>query len=311
MKVKRLLAGAVSAALLAVNFAIPAVAETTSWKFDFGSADDVADGYIAVPADTNQITTGTYGFLGIDGYGSKLSDRLDSFSMTGSQKIELTNGRTNASSAPYNDSVGSTVANYPTRFALKVNNGTYYRVTATVGGVDPSKAANVTLFSEKRHPIISQKVIPAGETYTVNFSVDVETVYYEKSSPVGNYVDDLLNVVVVGDNSALVSLEIVKVPEKGTTLWVLGDSTVCDQSSAIPYFPLQNYAGVGQALSKYVPSTVAVSNHGEGGLSAWDNNHLANVSANIKAGDYMYVEYGHNHKTDGTAGYLSCLLYTS
>ena len=31
------------------------------------------------------------------------------------------------------------------------------------------------------------------------------------------------------------------------------------------------------------------------------------VKDRIKAGDYLYVEYGHNHKSDGPAGYVSNL----
>ena len=272
------------------------------WKFDFGSAEDVAEGYIAVKPDMNVIQSGTYGFLGNDNNGHKLSDRLDSFSMVEGTNIELVAG---GGSGLY-DAIGSTDKYYPTRFAMKVQNGTYYRVRATVTGLDQSKDAKITLFSEKRHPIFTDKTIKAGETYTVDFSVDVQTVYYEKSDPKGNYVDDLLNVVVVGENSAIAALTIQQVTP-GKTLWVLGDSTVCDQSAAIPYFPLQNYAGVGQALSKYVPSTIAVSNHGEGGLNAADNLHFNNVKNNIKPGDYMFVEYGHNHKEDGPAGYLAAL----
>lgn len=79
----------------------------------------------------------------------------------------------------------------------------------------------------------------------------------------------------------------------------MGDSTVTDGNAGLPYFDLQNYTGVGAYLSKYVPSTVAVSNQGEGGLNAADNGHFSIVKNNIKKGDFMYVEYGHNHAKAG------------
>ena len=48
----------------------------------------------------------------------------------------------------------------------------------------------------------------------------------------GNFVDDMLNLSLLGDNAALSSLVIQQIDETGenkpTTLWVLGDSTVTD-----------------------------------------------------------------------------------
>jgi hypothetical protein len=52
---------------------------------------------------------------------------------------------------------------------------------------------------------------------------------------------------------------------------------------------------------------MAMVNEGEGGLNAADNNHFNMVSSRIKEGDYMYVEYGHNHKSDGASGYKTYL----
>ncbi len=298
------------------------------WKFDFGSGDNVKEGYTAVTPDRNVITSKDYGFIGNDGNGYLVSPRYDSFAYQEGQNMNLVSGGT-----AENDAIGieaqgdpdstqrdyTTGEYYPVSFGMYVEPGSYYRVRATVTTLDPEKPAKASLYYERRHPVFNQKTIEAGQTYTVEFSVDVENIYFEKSDPKGVFTDDMLNISLLGDNAALESMEIQQIDEsKGTatTLWVLGDSTVTDGDAAVPYFDLQNYTGVGAYLSKYVPSDVAVSNHGEGGLNANDNNHFNMVKGNIKSGDYMYVEYGHNHKNNETQSftseywlhnYLSCL----
>ena len=92
-------------------------------------------------------------------------------------------------------------------------------------------------------------------------------------------------------------MEVTKLDTNGTTLWVLGDSTGCDQPANFPYFNLNCYAGVGQALSKYLPKTVAVSNQGDGGIASGDANHYSVIKSQIKQGDYLYVEFGHNESS--------------
>jgi uncharacterized repeat protein (TIGR02543 family) len=83
------------------------------------------------------------------------------------------------------------------------------------------------------------------------------------------------------------------------TIWVCSDSTGCDQPSRMPFYPLQNYCGVGQYLSKYL-TDMTVSNQGEGGLATSSNYHFQNAVSQWKEGDYLYVEYGHNEESAGT-----------
>lgn len=48
-----------------------------------------------------------------------------------------------------------------------------------------------------------------------------------------------------------------------------------------------------QAVSKYL-TDMTVSNQGEGGLASVYNAHFDSAKSQWKAGDYLYVEYGHN-----------------
>ncbi len=336
--IKKLLCAAVSLAMAAGTIVLPitaANAEITpifdgdtvekEWKFDFGAEGATPEeGFTLVTPDMsfvdNKVGDDQYGFLGIGEEDYKLTNRYDGWTTQKGQKIELkAGGGTGASDAIGVVGAGGTGENvgkdiygnqadiyYPTRFALKVEDETYYRVRATVTTLDPEKAATVSLYTERKHPIYTEKTIEAGQTYTETFSVRVTPIYYEKSTPTGAIKDEMLTVGVLGENSALVSVEIQKVGSF-PTVWVLGDSTVTDGNTTLPFFPLQNYTGVGTGLTKYLRRDYTVVNEGEGGLNAYDSNHFNMVTSRIKAGDYMYVEYGHNHKDDGPTGYLSCL----
>lgn len=341
---KKVLSSALSLAMIASSIVLPvtASAETTpifegdtvlkEWKFDFGAEGSTPkDGYTLVTPDTsfveNKTADGQFGFLGIGEEDYKLTDRYDGWKTQKGQKIELAAGGTaentavgvvgaggkeKAEGSDQEVSNGKDIFDnqadiyYPTRFALKVADDTYYRIRATVTTLDPSKDATASLYTERKHPLYTEKTVSAGETLTTDFTVRVTPIYYEKSTPTGSIKDEMVTVGVLGENTALVSVEIQQV-ETAPTVWVLGDSTVTDGNTTLPFFPLQNYTGVGTGLTKYLRRDYAMVNEGEGGLNAADNNHFNMVKDRIKAGDYMYVEYGHNHKSDGPTGYKACL----
>lgn len=335
-QLKKLLCAALSLTMVAGSVVLPAAVladgetELKSWKFDFGSADNVADGYIAITPDTDYYANDSqgYGFLGINENGYKLSNRLDGFEQQEGQVIELEAGGSTtdatldgigvvgAGGDDVTDEDGNTYGTdlygnkadeyYPVRFAVGVEDETYYKIKATVTTLDPTKDATASLYTERKHPLYTEKTIAAGETVTTEFTIRVTPIYYQKSDPQGAIADGMINVCVLGENSALAALEIEQV-ETAPTLWVLGDSTVTDGPGQLPFTVFPNYTGVGTGLTKYLSSDIAVVNEGEGGLNAADSLHFNMVSSRIKEGDYMYVEYGHNHKDDGAAGYKACL----
>ena len=314
-QIKKLLCAALSLTMVAGSIVLPTVASAeytplvdgdtvrNEWKFDFGAADQAAEtGYIAVgPGMNYTANTGDdkYGFIGTNDMDYSLDGgHIDGFVQQEGQVIELAAG----GGTGINDGIGSVGKDnfnnagdkyYPVRFALKVPDETYYKVTATVTTLDSDKPATASLYTERKHPLYTEKTIEAGQTVTTEFTVRPTPIYYK--GPATSKPDGMVNVCVLGENTALASLEIQQL-ETATTLWVLGDSTVTDGGGELPFFPLQNYTGVGTGLTKYLPSNIAMVNEGEGGLNANDVNHFNMVSSRIKAGDYMYVEYGHNHK---------------
>lgn len=327
---KKTLSAVLSLAMIAGSIVLPTMASADGftpifegdtvlkeWKFDFGAEGSTPEaGYTLVTPDRNVVKTKDYGFIGNDESVTTDMKKYDSFEYKASQVVTLKAGENGIGVEKQEDSPYpefTTGEYYPVSFGLYVPNNTYYRVHAEVSTLDNTKDAEASIYYERRHPAMHKQKITAGQTASVDFSVDVETINFKNE---GNFVDDMLNISLLGDNAALKSLTIQQIDTKGdnppVTLWVIGDSTVTDGNAALPYFDLQNYTGVGAYISKYVPANVAVSNQGEGGLNAADNGHFNIAKTNIKKNDFMYVEYGHNHakendKPHGSSGYLDCM----
>lgn len=285
-----------------------------SWKFDFGSAENAAEGYTAVPADMTYSNATGYGFLGLEN-GFAIDSREDGWTMTQGYDLVLENGKkSDAVSTADDDFVATTTRtekdrpyNSPIRFSMKTEGNTYYKVKVHLTRADASKEAYVSLFTEKRHQHLLDEPIPEeGLVYETNVYV-----HDNWSKNTYNYADTQLSITALGDNVAVSSIEIDRT-EQGKTFWILGDSTVCQQTASIPYWPLDHCQGVGSAMPKYIDSTWALVNEAESGLSAASSaNHFNNMKNDIKAGDIVWFEFGHNDdkvtNDPTTNGYLSTL----
>ncbi len=313
---KRFAALALGFLLLANSVFVPKQVKAEDlnvWKFDFGAEGTTAEkGYELVTPHMHVINNENreYGFIGTNEKDYRLNGgRVDGFIQQKGQVIDLVATKNGIGSLGIKDKTVTDFNSgdyYPVRFALKVPDETYYRVKATVTTLDDKKGATASLYTERKHPIFTKKSIAPGEVVEAEFTVRVTPVYYEKSDPQGLIGDGYVNVCLLGENTALAKVEIKQL-ESAPTLWILGDSTVTDGGGVLPFFPLQNYTGVGTATTKYLPESIAMVNEGEGGLSAGDNSHFNTVKSRLKAGDFLWVEYGHNHKTDGAEGYKNCL----
>ncbi|HWA24196.1 MAG TPA: rhamnogalacturonan acetylesterase [Lacunisphaera sp.] len=106
--------------------------------------------------------------------------------------------------------------------------------------------------------------------------------------------DDRLTLEVQG--AVLAALEIT--PAKVPTVFLLGDSTVCDQSK-------EPYNSWGQMLTRFFKPTVAVANHGESGETYRDSigrRRLDKVISVMQPGDYLFMQFGHNDQKQIAAG---------
>ncbi len=277
--------------------------------FVFGG-DSSSDEETVVDKDTaygKQPNGKTYGFYGLKNSSDVSDGRTDGFKYSqGEPYTVLKSGKTDGKSyveADYSTYDEDTLKNIaggkmPVRFSVEADEHKYYTVSATVVNTSSTENANVTLYSEKRHAILSGYTLKPNESITKTWNVNLESVaYLSEDNPRS---DTQLNFSVVGDNAGLSKIEIRKNDTFGTTVWMADDSTGFDQTSFIPYYPLRNYGGVGSLLTKYLNPDIALSNQGESGLGVTrDEKHWDNIKAHANKGDYIFVQYGYNdHSVD-------------
>lgn len=258
-----------------------------SWKFSFG--EDEKDGYTKVNTNDEYSSENGYGFLGVSENSCNYTKVVDGYYQTKDSLTSMVNGK---------DYVKSDNKQYPIRFAVKTEPNTYYKIKVTMSANDAD--ADITLTSERRHFVLTNEKVEAGNTVTKEFTAAVHDVKWknrDSGKPVPEvYTDDMLNIGVIGENAALNSIEIQQI-EKPKTLWIFGDSTVCDAYTAIPYNGFDTAAGWGQAAAKYVNDDIAVVNLAEGGLATSETSYF-NVGMNdISAGDIVLMQMGHNENS--------------
>jgi len=100
--------------------------------------------------------------------------------------------------------------------------------------------------------------------------------------------DEKLTLEFNGTHPVLRSLAIQKADVP--TVYLLGDSTVCDQ-------PAEPWNSWGQMLSRFFKPEVAIANHAESGETLADSlrtGRFDKVFSLMQPGDYLFVQFGHN-----------------
>ncbi len=99
----------------------------------------------------------------------------------------------------------------------------------------------------------------------------------------------------VGVRFCLLSLSLLSfiIPHANkTTIWMIGDSTMCMYDSA--RFPL---TGWGMPFAAYFDSSVVIKNEAKGGRSTRTfiaENRWQPIVENLTEGDYVFIQFGHN-----------------
>jgi lysophospholipase L1-like esterase len=265
----------------AVAASVRADGQKTDWKFNFGDAKS-SDGIVTVqPGD---------GYTAAKGYGFEVAGKGEASGLKTEGNI-LTSGK-------------------PFYFSAAVPEGNY-NVTVTLGGL--KEASTTTVKAELRRLMLDNVPTDAGasvqRSFTVNIRVPeiagggkVSLKAREKTSEAADW-DDKLTLEFDGDRPAISSLSITKVDVP--TVYILGDSTVCDQ-------PTEPFNSWGQMLTRFLKPGVAVSNQAESGESLRSSqgaHRFDKVLSTIKAGDYLFIQYGHNDQKEKGADALAS--YTS
>ncbi len=175
-----------------------------------------------------------------------------------------------------------------------------YRVTMTLGN---DLAESVTTVKAESRRLMLEKVrVAAGRRETRRFTVNVRSseiatggaVQLKERERGALHWDGKLSLAVCGVHPSVAGLEIEKV-EDAVTIYLAGDSTVTDQARA-------PWAAWGQTLPRFFGPGVAIANHAESGetlLAFRHEGRLAKILSTIRAGDYLFLQFGHNDQKPG------------
>ena len=192
----------------------------------------------------------------------------------------------------------------PFYFSVALPEGNY-DVTVTFG--DREGATASTVKAELRRLMLEEVRTARGRFETRTFTVNVRT----PRIPTGGEVklkdrertmeawawDEKLTLEFNNSRPAVAAIEI-KRNERAPTLFLLGDSTVCDQ-------PREPYNSWGQMLTRFFKPGLAVANHAESGESLRSSlgaRRLDKVLSLMKPGDYLFIQFGHNDEKEKGEG---------
>jgi lysophospholipase L1-like esterase len=196
---------------------------------------------------------------------------------------------------------GCCTSDAPFFFSVAVPEGNY-AVTLTLG--DAAGVSDTTVKAELRRLMVERVVTAKGATATRAFAVNVRTPRYaggtvrlkdREKADEGRAWDGKLTLEFSGPRPCVRTITVA--PADVPTVYLLGDSTVCDQ-------PREPYASWGQMLPRFFGPGVAVSNQAESGESLRGSvsaGRVAKVLTSLRAGDFVLVQFGHNDMKSGTA----------
>ncbi|MEV7980909.1 rhamnogalacturonan acetylesterase [Streptomyces sp. NPDC086519] len=173
-----------------------------------------------------------------------------------------------------------------------------YDVTVRLGG---PAASSTSISGETRRSLLPETATAAGRRVTRSFTVNVRTPEGEPTGPDGTPGLDL---TVGGSAPALADIRVTPSSRHVRQIFLVGDSTVCDQ-------PADPYSGWGQQLPQYLRKGVAVANYADSGESTvtyLQNPRLwGTVQPLIRPGDLVLIQLAHNDKTTDEATYRANL----
>ncbi len=220
--------------------------------------------------------------------------------MAGTTKVAATDAFTAVRGYGFDLGTAPVPPGKPFFFSIAVPEGNY-RVSVTFG--DTAAASVNTVKAESRQLMLERVETAPGEFVTRHFIVNVRDSRIPpppKNAPGGSAVvlndretgllrwDDKLTLEFNGTSPHVTAVAVE--PADVPTLFLAGDSTVTDQ----PYEPGASW---GQMLPRFFKPEIAVANHAESGetlKSFISGLRLAKVLSQIKAGDWLFIQFGHN-----------------
>jgi len=254
-------------------------ASKTSFKFDFGPGK-VAPDYIRVLPTTIYSREQGYGFEP----GAKISG--------------IDRGGNDALRGDF------CTSDQPFFFSVALPEGNY-TVTVTFG--DAAGETATTVKAELRRLMLEKVQTSRGKFETQTLTVNLRTPQIagggevklkdrEQTTEIWAW-DEKLTLEFNNTHPVVNAIEITRVDDV-PTIFLLGDSTVCDQ-------PSEPYNSWGQMLTRFFKPGVAIANHAESGESLKSSlgaRRLDKVMSLMKPGDYLFIQYGHNDEKEKGEG---------
>lgn len=249
--------------------------QTQQWKFDFGTAK-VATGYTPVDASTYYSDQTGYGF-----------EKGSSINM-------VNRGGANALAD------GFVTADKPFYFSVKVPESNY-NVKIILG--DKKGTSDAAIRAECRRMMVNRLQTKKGETKTIEFTLHIRDSLIRNATGVYSKVrlkprerayfhwDNKLTLEFNGASPKVDAIEITPAASDVVTMFLAGNSTEVDQAE-------EPYAAWGQMIpSFFVSEKVVVANYAESGeaISSFiGEKRFEKELSLMKAGDYAFVQFGHN-----------------
>jgi len=170
-------------------------------------------------------------------------------------------------------------------------------VTVDLGS--DTSAGNSRVAAETRHYFGDARATTVGAHELINFTANVRM---EKHDGGQSAPSNILDLVIDGSAPQLRGIGIRSAP-KAATIFVAGDSTLCDWVGTNTSAVNDDETGWAQALAQYFSPGVAVANYADSGETAggFYSKFFTQAKAALKAGDYVFVQFGHNDQKDANA----------
>ncbi|MCD7963249.1 MAG: rhamnogalacturonan acetylesterase [Rikenellaceae bacterium] len=238
------------------------------YKFDFGSG----------PAENGYTKVGNETYNAGKGYGIDLGTKAEIFGGKPKDKNTVT---------------GLTSDN-PFYFSVDLPEGNY-KVTVTLGS--PDNDTETLIKAESRRLFTSIIKTRPGQFITKEFVVNVRTPKINDTDSVrlnprefGKLDwDNKLTIEFNGRKPSVTAMVIEEVHDV-VTIFLNGDSTVVDQDE-------EPWNSWGQMFTRFFDNNVSVANYAESGqalYSSISSRRLAKALSQMKEGDYLFIQFGHN-----------------
>lgn len=178
-----------------------------------------------------------------------------------------------------------------------------YKVTVVLGS--KKHAGSTTVRGESRRLFIENEVTKKKENRTITFTINKRNTHISDKEEVRikprerskfNW-DDQLTLEVTGDYSTVQQVTI-EPNQEATTVFLCGNSTVVDQDE-------EPWASWGQMITRWMDDGVSIANYAESGETASTfigAGRLKKALTQMKKGDYIFMEFGHNDQKQKFAG---------